>query len=471
MTHRIYQLIILLVLISCSSKKAAVTVVDDLMCPSEGLFATDYKYVFFGKIGYNDRSFKEDTLLYPPIEGLVHGSVFTMCPVDTCFAERSVFALRCPPIQPLLDWVADTLNTFAHECPIGNGLLTYNEKELDIPNKHFATVDDLCDYYIDQLNHAYDKWHCTGEGDHNVINEQAGLLLADCWKIENLYTFYRIDWYDWLSAGNNVRESWWTVDATSGRLLRLDDLVVPEMKDSLAILMMPRLINASKEYFIRKYDFNSQDSIGILERADGVALIPEGLVIYFYPYNLGSGADGEFEAVIPYDKLDGLLKEPLSAALIPSSLDENIDVRQYVWKDGRPNIDLFGIEMVGTPKRILRELVKNPYLDIDLGPEGFMHHNDEHFSCRVLLDNIPFGMTISYGNDRDEDIVKAITFISSETEHRVLDTIVRKVTEYYGGPHIYQKPEEYHMWFHNRHVIHARPMHRDKGGCWTFYIY
>ena len=454
---------------SCGPKKNNSAVVEDLVYPSEGLFSTDYKYLFFGKIGYTERSFQEDTLVFPPIEGLIHKSAYAFCPTDTCFAEHAVLALRCPPIETLLNWVSDTVNTFAHECPIGNGLLTYNEKELSIPKKHFKSADAICDYYTGQLQHAYDNWHCTGEGDHNSLNEQAGLLIADCWSTGNLYTFYRIDWYDWMSCGNNARESWWTVDSSTGNLLSLNDLILPEKVDTLADMLMHRLVNGGGEYLIRQYDWKPEEYKGVLERANGCALIPEGMVFYYYPYNLGSGADGQYEAVIPYEMLGGILKETLSSALVPSPEDESIDVRKYVRKDKKSNIDLFGLELVGSPKHILRELSKNSYLQIDYGPEGFIHESENHFSCRVLLDGIPFGMNINYSKDGGEGVVTDVTFITGDTDHKIIETIVKKLTEYYGKPEIIDMPDEYYKWSPNQHFMQARPLHREDGG-WTFYI-
>lgn len=337
---RLSFILILLLLVCCGGpNKKTETVKPDLVYPEQGLFATDYEYLFFGRLGYEERTFKEDTLLFPPIEGLVHGSAYAMCPTDTCFAEYAVLALRCPPIQPLLDWVADTVNTFVHECPIGNGLLTYKDQQLDIPTKHLKSDKEICDYYIGQLRHAYDGWRCTGEGDHDSLNEQSGLLLADCWNTGNLYTFYRIDWYDWLSCGNNARESWWTVDATSGRLLSLEDLILPEKLDTLAALMMPRLINGKDSFIRAQYPYKPEEYIDVLQRANGCALIPEGLVFYFYPYNLGSGADGQYEAVIPYEELEGFLKEPLSMILV-SSDEETVSAGDNTSNGQKPNIAL-----------------------------------------------------------------------------------------------------------------------------------
>lgn len=315
--RKLFFILILLLLACCSHRKTAKSLSENIAYAEEEAavaqdsVSTDYKYIFFGKLGFMERAFQEDTLVFPPIEGLVHRSAYAMCPKDTCFAEYAVLALRCPPIQPLLNWVADTVSAFVHECPIGNGLSIYNNGELSIPAKHLRSDKEICDYYIGQLKHAYDNWHCTGEGDHDVINEQAGLLLADCWNNGSLYTFHRMDWYDWLSCGNNTRESWWTVNAKTGKLLTLNDMVRQEKKDSLSTLMMAQLVNGRGELYAEQYAEASRNKLEVLSRADGSALTSEGLVIYFYPYNLNFGADGQYEAVIPYAELEGILTKDL----------------------------------------------------------------------------------------------------------------------------------------------------------------
>lgn len=313
--RKLFFILILSILAGCGHRKASRSVSVDVSFPAEEVkqdsVSAAYKYIFFGKLGFMERSFQEDTLVFPPIEGLVNRSAYAMCPKDTCFAEYTVLALRCPPIQPLLNWVADTVSAFVHECPIGNGLSTYNNGELSIPAKHLRSDKEICDYYIGQLKHAYDNWHCTGEGDHGVINEQAGLLLADCWNNGSLYTFHRMDWYDWLSCGNNTRESWWTVDAKTGKPLTLDDMVRQEKKDSLSNLMMAQLVNGRGELYAEQYAEASRNKLEVLSRADGSALISDGLVIYFYPYILSFGADGQYKAVIPYTELEGILKKDL----------------------------------------------------------------------------------------------------------------------------------------------------------------
>ena len=473
-----YLILFLLVLAGCGTKTKTTidgqeaktiepTIVEDLVYPEQGLFATDYKYLYFGKIGYKDRFVHEDSLLFPPIPGLVHQSVFAMCPKDTCFSEYTVLALRCPPIAPLLYWLSDAVHTFTQECPIGNGLQTYNNKEINIPKKRFKSAKDICEYYTGQLRHTYAKWHCTGEGDSDSYNEQAGLLIADSWNTGNLYTFYRIDWYDWMSGGNNARESWWTVDATSGKCLGLEDFIVPEQLDSLASLTMPRLVNGNGEYFIRQYRFEPSEYTAVLRRADGCALIPEGLIFYFYPYNLGSGADGQYEAVIPYQELNGILREPLSTVLVPSSAGAKDDARMYSWIEKEASIDLFGVYLIGSPKHILQEINKCSQIQIDLGPNGFIHKSKDNFSCRVLVRGVPFGMNVTYDNDTKQRFAKEVQFITSEFNHKILDIIVNELTDYYGEPDIIDLPSEYYTWYLRGPIMRVRRLHN---GGWTFYI-
>lgn len=312
--NRIIPIAIILLLISCSPKNKTVMVnCKDTVDLIHDLSITDFKCRQFGMLGYMEHSFLEDTLHFPSVPNLVHESAYAICPTDTCFAEYTVLALRCPPIQPLLNWLSDSVRVFIQECPIGNGLQTFNDKKKDIPQKHLNSTEAICDFYIGQLRHVYDDWHCTGFGDHGCFNEQAGLLIADCWNSGNLFTFYRNDWYDCMSSGNNIRESFCTVDAITGNLLNLEDLVHQEKIDTVASLMMSRLVDASDEYYIHQFSYDPTEYVSILRRADGCALISEGLIFYYYPYTLAAGASGEYKSIIPYEELDGILKEDLFA--------------------------------------------------------------------------------------------------------------------------------------------------------------
>lgn len=72
--------------------------------------------------------------------------------------------------------------------------------------------------------------------------------------------------------------------------------------------MMAYLVNDKGELYAEQYQDAFRNSLEVLSWANGSALTSDGLVIYFYPYNLGSGADGEYVAEISYAELDGILK-------------------------------------------------------------------------------------------------------------------------------------------------------------------
>jgi len=75
--------------------------------------------------------------------------------------------------------------------------------------------------------------------------------------------------------------------------------------------MMAYLVNDKGELYAEQYQDAFRNSLEVLSWANGSALTSDGLVIYFYPYNLGSGADGEYVAEISYAELDGILKKYL----------------------------------------------------------------------------------------------------------------------------------------------------------------
>ena len=93
--------------------------------------------------------------------------------------------------------------------------------------------------------------------------------------------------------------------------LSLNDMVHLGKRDSLSTLMMAHLVNDKGERYAEQYPDAARDNLEVLSWANGSALTSEGFVIFFYPYNLGSGSDGEYVAVIPFTELEGILKDNL----------------------------------------------------------------------------------------------------------------------------------------------------------------
>ena len=132
-------------------------------------------------------------------------------------------------------------------------------------------------------------------------------MLFDCWRSGDLYTFYEATWYDWISAGDNTRESYRTIDSKTGKEMSLEDLIDNEQRVAFAKIMMKNLISQAGERasYLRQFP---ADGLEVLSRMDGCGLIREGLIVYFYPYTLAPGAVGQINAVIPFSELTHCLK-------------------------------------------------------------------------------------------------------------------------------------------------------------------
>jgi len=47
--------------------------------------------------------------------------------------------------------------------------------------------------------------------------------------------------------------------------------------------------------------------LNLLAGMDGIAIIPEGVIVYYHPYAIGSGAEGQYNALIPVNELKGII--------------------------------------------------------------------------------------------------------------------------------------------------------------------
>lgn len=256
----------------------------------------DFKYVYFGMVPPRYREPGIDIATLPPIPGLKYRSCMILCPKDTCFASRAVLALRCPDDSVLLDWASSRAATYADWCKDG----MYGPQ----PTKYVVgeSSADICNKYIPLIKKAFKQQKCYKEND--TPNEQFGFLLTDCWKTEKYCTFYEATWYDMMSCGDNTRESYYSVDLNTGKVATLIDFVPENKWQELAISMMKYLKNGNGELWKHPdFDWVPNDSLELLKDMDGCALVREGLVIFYYPYHIGAGADGEFKAIIPYADL------------------------------------------------------------------------------------------------------------------------------------------------------------------------
>ena len=266
--------------------------------PTFGHASFDFGYVYFGMVSPRYREPGIDIHSLPPIPGLKYRSYSNCCQRDTCDAYRALLAVRCPEDSVLLQWASGRVAGYVEQS------ITHDA----VQKVQVGSSADICNHYIRKIRRKFDQFQCCGEGDHDVPNEQFGYLLTDCWKTERYCTFYQSTWYDCMSCGDNTTESYYSVDVETGRVVTITDLVREKDLPRLANLMMKYLKNFKGELWTNPdFEWVSTDPLKLLMAMNGCALIREGLIIYYHPYEIGCGADGQFNAVIPYERIKELL--------------------------------------------------------------------------------------------------------------------------------------------------------------------
>lgn len=221
-----------------------------------------------------------------------------ICPVDSCYANRAVIALRCPEERVLLKEVSKRLSGFTNKVT--------NSSVVKLCEQ-YTTSADIRSYYITAIRNFYSN-HSKHQEGVRLPNEQHGILITDCWQTGSYYTFHESTWFDMDSNGYNTTESYYTVDSDSGKQLQLEDIIQKEKWGMLDSLLTRFLISETgKHYEPNKeepWNFTAQE---LLERRTGCALIREGLVIYYHPMVIDGALAGGYRAVLPYREIKDIM--------------------------------------------------------------------------------------------------------------------------------------------------------------------
>lgn len=114
-------------------------------------------------------------------------------------------------------------------------------------------------------------------------------------------------WYDCMSCGDNTTRSWFTIDRKTGNQLELCDIVKEDRMQDFAYAMIKHLNGWGSPWFNYAREIRDCDLVDLLKQNDGCALVKEGVVVYYHPYNMGCGAEGQFNALVPYEEIKGIL--------------------------------------------------------------------------------------------------------------------------------------------------------------------
>jgi len=96
------------------------------------------------------------------------------------------------------------------------------------------------------------------------------------------------------SCGCPSSADYYTINKDSGYILTIKDYIVRHNNTELMDLIQ-------REYQVSAKAKGFEPSSGeeLIKKADGIALLNEGILIYFYPYNIGFGAEGQYNLIIP----------------------------------------------------------------------------------------------------------------------------------------------------------------------------
>lgn len=290
---------------SCFTKEHSDTIAIEeedsviTICPKETPLKMPDQII--GLFGRNDAFIKRDGQLkepMPSINGLYTKSRLVNCPNDTCYSKRILMAARCPNNRVLRKWMIEQMNFYV------TSTFFDSIQTVEIPSA-LTPIKKTVDYYVNTVGKKFAKYNCVPERIGEPM-EQWGYLITDVWQEQNYCTFLIANWYDMLSCGNNILKKSVTVDRRNGRVLDMKSLFDEKDHEKLSVLMLSYLENHVGHYISKDLNqpLTAKGSLELLERADGIALIKGGVMIFYHPYNISYGADGSFYALIPYKEFE-----------------------------------------------------------------------------------------------------------------------------------------------------------------------
>ena len=253
---------------------------------------------YFGMIEPFERNATSAIKEFPSIPGMKYRSCMVVCPIDSCFGQRALIALRCPDNSVLLDAISGRLCDYSNKITHSTAIQKCEKPESS------ATVRS---YYIDAIR-SYINKHAKHTEGQILPNEQHGILISDCWQSGDYCTFYEATWFDMDSNGNQTTESYFTIDSKTGKVLRVDDIVAENGMGLIAELLPKYLISESGNHYEgnlpEPWNLSKQE---LLSKMEGCAIIREGLVIFYHPMVIDAALSGGYKAVIPYREIQDYL--------------------------------------------------------------------------------------------------------------------------------------------------------------------
>lgn len=276
---------------SCSTENK-LTDGDSIQIDSSKVKVTTWGVHFCGSNMFGN---KDNSVKVPALTQLYTSKQYAYCKNDSCNSGYYVIGLRCPSNLWVKRWVS---------TQIWKEMKEDGDKKISKLSIRNSTVSDkqIADFYLKNWKKHYDHYL-----NHQLLcertstkypTEQFGLYIVDVWKNENYCTMCVHSWYDMASCGDNSQTSFYTINSANGKVLALKDILFQKDYSELEILLKKKLV-----WEKRQKNVSQLQSLSFLKHIDGIALVKEGLLIYFYPYNIGYGYEGQYNIIFPYEQL------------------------------------------------------------------------------------------------------------------------------------------------------------------------
>lgn len=162
------------------------------------------------------------------------------------------------------------------------------------------------DSYLNGWQKKYDKLtRLSGYGDEHAdyfkIVDTRGCAVAHKVYEDSEWATYIIELsYSYHSScGCPSWADYYTINKKTGKILTLSEFLEYCKRTDIE-----SLLRNSYEHAATAIDFEPIEKLTgakLLEEADGVALINDGALIYFHPYKIGCGGEGQYNLIIPVD--------------------------------------------------------------------------------------------------------------------------------------------------------------------------
>lgn len=101
------------------------------------------------------------------------------------------------------------------------------------------------------------------------------------------------------SCGCPSSADYYTINKQSGKILTLSEFLAQCKRSNITDLIRREYENESKAKGFTPSDFSGSELLG---KANGIAKLKEGVILYFHTYNIGGGAEGQYNLVLPVEK-------------------------------------------------------------------------------------------------------------------------------------------------------------------------